>query len=83
MSENLYRKGPWRAETRYVRAADDCYIAKTYACSDRDYNTQLMATAPELLEALQFVLRCKDYELAEAFIKAKAAIDKATTLEVK
>ena len=59
--------------------SDDCCLAKAYAASDRDQNVQLMAAAPELFEALRFVMTCQESELQQAFIQAKAALDKATS----
>lgn len=91
MSEFKGTPGPWYIDVNGVEArwnVDDVNgnsVALTHQLPDdkdwakRDANTRLIAAAPELLEALQFVV---DYHFgktatAPAYLKAKAAITKA------
>lgn len=44
---------------------------------EREANARLIAAAPDLLEALEYVMSAHGEQLTDAFEKAKAAIDKA------
>ena len=80
--------GPWKAtkDPDSIRGDDYCIgmetdvarIDRVAVCSECD--ASLIAAAPELLEALELVLRdCLDSEgLAAAYAKARSAIAKAT-----
>jgi len=46
--------------------------------AERKANARLIAAAPELLEALQFVMTASGEQLGTAFEQAQAAIAKAT-----
>ena len=46
--------------------------------AERKANARLIAAAPELLEALQFVMTASGEQLSTAFEQAQAAIAKAT-----
>ena len=56
---------------RKVAVVDDC-------SGHSDADAQLIAAAPELLEALQFLITASGEQLSTAFEQAQAAIAKAT-----
>jgi hypothetical protein len=76
---------PWRAEpkSRGVFAADDTWVATIReAEGNAGANARLIAAAPELLEALKFLVDAEGYPSsftmqAKARGKARAAIAKA------
>jgi hypothetical protein len=49
-----------------------------HSCPVRDANARLIAAAPDLLEALQYVLSAHGEQLTDAFEQAHKAIAKAT-----
>jgi hypothetical protein len=91
--ENKHTKEPWMVEShkdydKFILVADkNSWLAKV--CNDdTDYsealaNAKLIAAAPDLLEALEYIIRCneKEYmkcEIPDALQKAREAIKKAT-----
>lgn len=72
MSEVKYTRGPWRAEGPSIWNDYGCVCVSVNTAA----NARLIAAAPELLEALQGVLRVADRETIE-FDAARAAIAKA------
>lgn len=78
--------GPWELEiitSAYVTACDGTHIADVHhgstatAKAEGSANARLIAAAPELLEALEFVIRGVP-DTWEGVQKARAAIAKAT-----
>jgi hypothetical protein len=61
MTESTYTPGPWQA-TKWangfeISAPDEHYtIAKLSGCNNAENNARLIASAPELLEALRAML---------------------------
>lgn len=75
--------GPWRYEfhSGYVVGPGDKVLAfvSRSACEADPSLPKLITAAPELLEALQFVISAHGEQLHDAFAKAQEAIAKATT----
>lgn len=72
--------GPWHvANGVQIRGARE-QIAKVWMMrgGEGNANARLIAAAPELLEALQFVMTASGEQLSTAFEQAQAAIAKAT-----
>lgn len=74
--------GPWHTagdQGVQIRSQRD-QIAKVWTMRGNEWkaNARLIAAAPELLEALQFVMSAHDEQLDAAFQQAHDAIDKAT-----
>lgn len=70
-----FTPGPWLCFGRYVET-DDVVICEVF--NDR-HNARLIAAAPELLEALQFLMSAPHGEQLDlAFEQAQDAIAKAT-----
>lgn len=84
--------GPWRSAPsirgsqgeRLICADDTPPLARVYFVRGQraGANARLMAAAPDLLEALQWVLSAHGEQLHDAFDAAHKAIAKATGLEV-
>jgi len=75
-----YTRGPWHyIGGTQIRSKSDM-IAKVWMMRGGEgiANAQLMAAAPELLEALQWVMTAHGEQLESAFEAAQSAIDKAT-----
>lgn len=80
MKEFKGTPGPWflggvENEKQSVNAAG-YYIALIDECACRNANARLIAAAPDLLSALQAVIRVADRDTDE-FIAARAAVVKA------
>ena len=85
-----YTPKPWTLDTRgytfIVSKRGDGYITRdvcrmdgsTMAAFHQKGNARLIAAAPDLLEALQFVMVAHGEQLTLAFEMAQAAIAKAT-----
>ncbi|WP_264041438.1 hypothetical protein [Pectobacterium carotovorum] len=69
-----YTKGPWEWENGVL--CSDKYIVGGNSHSFNSSNKALIAAAPDLLEALEAVVRIADRDTDE-FIMARAAIAKA------
>lgn len=67
----------WSADGRYVIDASGKVVAKAYASDECHKTTMLMAAAPDLFEALSFVMTCGPDKLLEALEISRKAIDKA------
>ena len=96
MKEMKHTPGPWVCQTQAngssirhpVILSDDGAVATAQWCDNTqktNANARLIAAAPELLEALNAVLRdykavhcVGDLEMQPALFQAHAAIDKAT-----
>ena len=83
--KTLHTPGPWHVGSKYPTDvyADRAGHAIARAVNPQhdgecEANARLMRAAPELLEALQDMLRLADAEGWEGFPKARAAIAKAT-----
>jgi hypothetical protein len=82
---NKHTPGPWAT---YVNTNNDVTIRKMFpdgqecceiaSCKSGFTNARLIAAAPELLEALQFVMSAHGEQLSTAFAMAQDAITKAT-----
>ncbi len=73
--------GPWRVEGRFVKAMTDKYVAEcpmgnVYHAKVDTANAVLISAAPDLLAALEGVLRVADRKTDE-FDAARDAIAKA------
>lgn len=81
MSEAKPTRGPWElwgdANPSQVISSPAGFVAQTLGSND-EANARLIAAAPELLEALQFVMTASGEQLSTAFEQAQAAITKAT-----
>ena len=79
-----FTPGPWRVTDVQVSGWVDIYAedrALPVASTRHDQaaaNAQLIAAAPDLLDALKFVLSATGEQLTSAFEQAEAAITKAT-----
>ena len=89
MSQTKYTPGAWDVNeftdlegdhhVTVVAEWNGCPLAHMYeAGSETRANARLIAAAPELLEALQFVMSAHGEQLDWAFEQARAAIAKAT-----
>lgn len=84
MSALKHTPGPWevagghiigaRVETGSLAVVAECPVWHPHL----DANLAVIAAAPELLEALQFVMSAHGEQLDTAFAQAQAAIAKAT-----
>ena len=81
--------GPWIIKAKKTTASYDLRITKMvqewilprpyeFKDSEHEANTHLIAAAPDLLEALQEIVRNDPYNQSSAGIIARAAIAKAT-----
>ena len=74
--------GPWKANgDPYVSTADgkrSIAFCDTRNGKEDKANAQLISAAPDLLEALQFVMTAHGEQLDTAFAQAQDAIAKAT-----
>ena len=86
---SAHTPGPWHVDnsspgggnvqSKSGPVADTLRFGNTHNEAMADYaNARLMAAAPELLEALQYVLSAHGEQLHDAFEAAHAAIAKAT-----
>ena len=85
MSNSKHTPGPWNI---YFNSQDDLVIRKMFPdgqeshsiarCHSGAANALLIAAAPEMLAALQFVMNASGEQLSTAFEQAQAAIAKAT-----
>jgi len=91
MSDAKHTPGPWAVSTQgvgfEVDSADGWQVAQAQQRHEdgrgkeatmRLANARLIAAAPELLEALQFVMSAHGEQLDSAFQQAQEAITKAT-----
>ena len=84
MSEQKHTPGPWR----YESTSGSNYARIFFSADEKDgdnlrgycgeANARLIAAAPELLEALQFLMVASGEKLTTAFEQAQEAIAKAT-----
>jgi hypothetical protein len=68
--------GPWHlngGKPYWIEGADDLHVADVATYAD----ARLSAAAPELLEALEYIMDSTNYNLMDAATKARAAIAKA------
>ena len=86
MSESKFTPGPWlfssyKSGNSVIVIDGKEFDVATVNYPNRDANAHLIAAAPELYEALEFLLTCKHGEFCdhyrEAERKAKAALAKA------
>lgn len=72
--------GPWHVANGVQIRGEREQIAKVWMMrgGEGNANARLIAAAPELLEALQFVMTASGEQLSTAFEQAQAAIAKAT-----
>lgn len=78
--------GPWQMEhvpddggEYAITAANGIHVGLTIGGTKSEQaNARLIAAAPELLQALQFVMTASGEQLSTAFEQAQAAIAKAT-----
>lgn len=77
--------GPWTVRSTCIYTADEhedwvasCGNGQVARQQINKANARLIAAAPELLEALQFVMTASGEQLSTAFEQAQAAIAKAT-----
>lgn len=70
--------GPWHFDAPYVEDPTGTRVASITGRPEASANGRLTAAAPELLEALQFVMSAHGEQLHDAFDAANAAITKAT-----
>ena len=80
MSEPKFTPGPWLPHLGYGPSSEiELYVDVDIPATKEDF--KLIAAAPELYEALEFLLTCKHGEFCdhyrEAERKAKAALAKA------
>ena len=91
-NETRWTPGPWSVERSVIRGDAD-HLGRTVAVAstlnvawpfgrratkEEPYNALLIATAPELYEALEEMLEeCEDDEFAPHVMEAKAALAKA------
>lgn len=82
---NKHTPGPWHINDakgcRWIEADNEDVIARVYKDSTRERfeaDSLLIGAAPELLEALQFVMSAHGEQLETAFAQAHTAIAKAT-----
>lgn len=66
------------ANVHMPRLWESHYVLRDRANAESGSNARLIAAAPELLEALQFVMTASGEQLSTAFEQAQAAIAKAT-----
>lgn len=97
MSETAHTPGPWRAlEHNYPIADTGDYDGAWLVLTDNpkrpivelwgdteetEANARLIAAAPDLLAALQFVMTAHGEQLSTAFEQAQDAIAKATGVQ--
>ena len=70
--------GPWRIEWEMAHGGLSV-VATIHFHDDTEANARLVAAAPELLEALQEIVRNDPYRQSSAGVIARAAIAKATS----
>lgn len=87
MRKDMHAPGPWSARNEQddggkyaIQAANGIQVALTIGnTSTETANAHLIAAAPELLDALQWLIKLEESDgAADALAKARAAIAKAT-----